>query len=218
MLWLWLWGKFYLKGVNDVQDTWIARLRRWIRKLFSKPRRSSAPTILKRWYGTNCAVLRIARNTPGGIATYRIMPLRGDYDFLLTLDYLPELQAELVGEYNGTPFHLRHLYNPHNPGLTHRFAVWRIWRNGSSDAIGIWDCDLQGFTSSFALRELAPKRAVAGVALRSLQIIHSTKSPDMSWQSQMERMDWLGLLGDRIRGELSNPNHNLRACAILPRS
>ncbi len=38
----------------------------------------------------------------------------------------------------------------------------------------------------------------------------------MSWQSQMDRMDWLGLLQERIRGELSNPNHNLRAMAVLP--
>jgi hypothetical protein len=34
-----------------------------------------------------------------------------------------------------------------------RFAVWRVFRNGDSSPVGVWDVDLQGFTQGFALRE-----------------------------------------------------------------
>ncbi|MBD2441585.1 hypothetical protein [Nostoc sp. FACHB-110] len=193
---------------------WLEQLRRWIKRLFRQPqKRSSYPRIIKRWDRNNTAVLRIERNTPGEVATYRITSLYGSYDFLLTLDYLPELHAELVGEFDGTTIRLGRFDHPSNPA-THRFAVWCVWHNGYSRPIGIWDCDLQGYARS-ALREIAPKRAVFGVALRALQVIHSTKTPAMSWQSQMERMDWLGLLEERIRGELSSPNHNLKSAVVL---
>jgi hypothetical protein len=196
---------------------WLERLQLWIKKLFRpKRKRRAHPQILKRWHGKHCAVLRLERTTPGGIATYRITSLHGGCDYLITLDYLPDLLAEMVGEYNGTTIKLRHLDNPRSPA-THRFAVFCLGRDGSSHPIGIWDCDLQGFTPNYSLRELAPRRAVAGVALRSLSIIHSTKTPSLTWESQMDRMDWLGLLEERIRGELSNSSHNLKSCVILER-
>ncbi|MBD2437354.1 hypothetical protein [Nostoc sp. FACHB-110] len=193
---------------------WLEQLQRWIRRLFQpKRKRRAAPTILKRWYGQNCAVLRLERNTPGGIATYRITSIHGVCDYLITLDYLPDLHGEVVGEYDGTPIKLGSLDYKNYPA-SHRFAVFRLGRDGSSHPIGIWDVDLQGYGKSYALSELAPSRAVAGVALRCLQIINSDKTPSLSWQSQMDRMDWLGLLSDRIRQELSNPNHNLRAITL----
>jgi len=196
---------------------WLTRLRRWIRKLFrpaSKQRTS--PTIIKRWYGANCAVLRLERNTQGAVATYRIIPKQSSPDYLLTLDYLPELQAEMVGEFGGTAFRLRPLPYPHNAALTHRFAVWEIYPNSSNRAIGVWDVDLQGATGNWSLRELAPKRAILGVALRPLQITNSSKTPDMTWLSQVDRLNWLGLLEEKIRQELSNPRHSIKACTILP--
>lgn len=193
---------------------WLEQLRRWIKRLFrgKKPKRSH-PTILKRWYGAYCAVLRLERNTPGAVGTYRIIPKSGTPDYLLTLDYLPELQAELVGKFNGTAFRLRPLNHPHNHALTHRFAVWEVYPNSNTFPIGIWDVDLEGYAAS-TLAMLAPKRAICGVALRPLQIIDSTKTIDMSWASQMTRVNWLGLLEEKIRGELSNANHNLKAYAI----
>ena len=195
---------------------WIEKLQRWISRLFKgKKKRRSSPKIIKRWYGKYCAILRIERKIPGGLSTYRITSIHGDCDYLLTLDYLPELQAELVAEFNGTPFRLRSHSHPYNSVLTHRFAVWRVFRNGSSTPIGIWDCDLEGFTQSFAQRQLAPRRAVAGVALAPLSLIHIKSNPKLSWQNQIEHIDWLLLLEQRIRGELSNPNHNLKACTIL---
>ncbi|MEH2033385.1 MAG: hypothetical protein V7K67_27820 [Nostoc sp.] len=195
---------------------WIEKLQRWIARLFKgKKKRRSSPKIIKRWYGKHCAVLRIERKTPGGLSTYRITSIYGECDYLLTLDYLPDLQAEMAGEFNGTPFRLRSHSHPYNSALTHRFAVWRVFRNGSSTPIGIWDCDLEGFTQSFAQRQLAPRRAVAGVALAPLSLIHIPKNPKLSWQNQMEHIDWLLLLEQRIRGELVIPNHNLKARAIL---
>ncbi len=193
---------------------WLQQLRRWIRRLFRPTKKhASAPTILKRWYGKYCAVLRLERTTPGAIATYRITSVNGN-DYLITLDYLPDLYGEVLGEYNGEIIKLGSVDYQNYP-TTHRFAVFCIRHNGTSLPIGIWDVDLQGgYTKSYALRELAPKRAVAGVALQTLQITGSTKTPAMTWQAQMERMDWLGLLTERIRGELSNPTHNLMSREI----
>jgi len=197
---------------------WLEQLQRWIVKLLSpRKKHRPRPKIIKRWYGKNCAVLRIERNTRGGISTYRITSLYGSCDYLLTLDYLPDLLAEMVGEYEGTPFRLGSSDYPSKPA-THRFAIWRVFPNGDSAAIGIYDVDLEGLGGSFNLQQIAPRRAIAGVALRSLQIIHSTKTPSMSWHSQMERMDWLGLLETRIRGELQNPYHNLRVTIILSKN
>ncbi|MEH2201223.1 hypothetical protein [Nostoc sp.] len=196
--------------------TWLTKLQQWIKQLFKpKKKRRTTPKIIKRWYGKHCAVLRIERTTPGGLSTYRITSIYGDCDYLITLDYLPDLQAEMAGEFNGTAFRLRSHSDPYNSALTHRFAVWRVFRNGDSTPVGIWDVNLEGFTQSFALRQLAPRRAVAGVALASLSLIHIKNNPKLSWQNQMEYIDWLLLLEQRIKGELSNPHHNLKACVIL---
>ncbi|NDJ20990.1 hypothetical protein GS682_04885 [Nostoc sp. B(2019)] len=199
--------------------TWLSQLQRWIASFFrpKKKRRRSSPRVLMRWDRNFTVVLRIERNTPGGVATYRITSLYGDCSYLITLDYLPDMHSELVGEFNGTSIRLGHLDYPSNPA-THRFAVFRLFADGSSRPIGIWDVDLEGSCQNSSLRELAPKRAVRGVALRSLQILHETVTPEKTWQAQMNRMDWLGSLQERIRGELSNPNHNLKTCIILVES
>ena len=194
--------------------TWLTKLQRWIKQLFKgKKKRRSSPKIIKRWYGKYCAVLRIERTTPGGLSTYRITSIHGECDFLITLDYLPDLQAEMSGEFNGTSFRLRSHDNQYNSALTHRFAVWRVWRNGGSAPIGVWDVDLEGFTQSFALRQLAPRRAVAGVALAPLSLIHIKNNTLLSWQNQMEYIDWLLLLQERM--ELVIPHHNLKAVDVL---
>jgi hypothetical protein len=201
--------------MSDVGLGWFDKIRRWIRRFFRpKKKRRPYPRILQRWDRDFTVVLQLERDTPGGIATYRITSLYGDCDYLVTLDYLPDLHGELVGEFDGIPIRMGHLDYPSNPA-THRFAVFHLGRNGRGHPIGIWDVDLQGFCQNPSLRELAPKRAIRGVALRSLQITHSTKTPDMTWQSQMNRMNWLGSLKERICGELSNPNHNLKSCIIL---
>ncbi|MEH1808422.1 hypothetical protein [Nostoc sp.] len=196
--------------------TWLKKLQRWIKQLFrGKKKRRTTPKIIKSWYGKHCAVLRIERTTPGGLSTYRITSIYGECDYLITLDYLPDLLAELAGEFQGTSFRLRSHSHSYNASLTHRFAVWRIWRNGGSAPIGAWDCDLEGFTQNFSLRQLAPRRAVAEVASLALLVIHSDETPLLSWQSQMECINWLFFLEKRIREELSNPTHNLKAIDVL---
>ncbi|MCC5636292.1 hypothetical protein LC593_10570 [Nostoc sp. CHAB 5844] len=195
-----------------MNNGWLTRIRRWIKRLFRPKKKHQSPTILKRWYGKNCAVLRLERKTQGAQATYRITSIYG-CDYLITLDYLPDLHSEVLGEYGGEIIKLGSSDYPNHPA-SHRFAVFCVARNGVSVPVGIWDVDLQGYAKSYALSELAPQRATAGVALRCLQLANSSKSPAMTWLSQMERMNWLGLLEERIRGELSNPSHNLMAREI----
>ncbi|MBN3875190.1 hypothetical protein [Nostoc sp. JL23] len=196
--------------------TWLTRLQRWIKQLFrGKKKRHSSPKILKQWYGKDCAILRIERDTPGERATYRIVSTHGQCDYLITLDYLREFHTELVGTFQGTPIRIPTMEYQRNSVLTHRFAVWRVWRNGASDPLGVWDVDLEGSTQNFSLRQLAPRRAIADVAKIPLLIIHSNKTLLLNWQSQMECVNWLFFLEKRIREELSNPTHNLKAINVL---
>ncbi|MBW4674692.1 MAG: hypothetical protein KME52_11880 [Desmonostoc geniculatum HA4340-LM1] len=198
---------------------WLKQLRRWARKLLFQPKRKRRlyPKILKRWDGRNCAVLRIERETSGEVATYRIVSIYGQFDYLITLDRLRELLWDLVGEFDGIPIRVPPMDYQINSPLTHRFAVFCIQRNGSIHPIGIWDVDLQGLgIRSSGLGEASPFRAVLGVALHTLRIPHEpNKSSSLTWDNQVERVDWLGLLKERIRQELQNPNHNLKACIIL---
>lgn len=192
---------------------WLQKLQSWISHLLQphKKKYCKTPKLIKRWDGKHCAVLRIERTTPGGLSTYRITSRYGDCDYLVTLDYLPDLYGELLGKFEGIPIKIAADTYP----LTHRFAVWRVLPNGESSVIGVWDIDLEGITNSFNLRQLAPRRAVAGVALNPLSLIHSSRNIELSWHNQMERLDWLGLLEKRIRGELQNPVHNLKATIVL---
>ncbi|PHJ64946.1 hypothetical protein VF04_03930 [Nostoc linckia z7] len=190
---------------------WLHKLKHWILNfIYPKKKYYKVPKLMRRWDGAHCAVLRIQRNTKGGMSTYRITSRYGGCDYLITLDDLSELKAELLGEFNGITIKILGDSSP----LTHRFSVWRIFINGSSSAIGIWDVDLQGITSNLNLRHLAPVRAVAGVALKPLSLIHSKKNSELSWHNQMERIDWIALLERRIRGELNNPSHNIKATIV----
>ncbi|QKQ75663.1 hypothetical protein [Nostoc sp. TCL240-02] len=198
-------------------DSWLVKLQHWIKQLFrpkKKPR--TYPKIIKRWDGTDCSVLRIERDTSGEKATYRIVSVHGQCDYLITLDYLRELHTELVGTFQGTPIRISTMEYQRNSVLTHRFAVWRVWRNGVSDPLGIWDVDLEGNSQRGAnFAELASRNAVKMVALSALVLGHVPQIPFLHWEAQMERIDWLALLEEKIREQLSNDLHNLRACAIL---
>lgn len=196
--------------------TWLTKLRRWIKQLFKpKKKRRTYPKILKQWYGTDCSVLRIERDTPGERATYRIVSIHGQCDYLITLDYLREFHTELVGTFQGTAIRIPTMEYQRNSLLTHRFAVWRVWRNGASDPLGIWDVDLEGNSQRGAnFAELASRSAVKMVALSALALGHVPQIPFLHWETQMERIDWLALLEKNIREQLSNPHHNLKACVI----
>lgn len=163
---------------------WLQLLQKWIKQLFkpkSKYRRHSSPKIIQRWDRKYCSVLRIERDTPGEKGTYRITSIHGYSDYLITLDYLPELQYARIVSRFGESFEDSGLakYTP-SIGATHRFALFHVWHNGSNSSIGIWDVNLESHSASFALCESAPKRAVALVAMRCLQITNSSKTPSLS--------------------------------------
>jgi len=120
----------------------------------------------------------------------------------------------MVGEFSESPVNMGFLDEQPNPQCTHRFAVFRVWRNGGSTPIGIWDVNLKNINSSSAFGEMASRRSIAGVALSALSIIHSKKIIGFDWQSRMERLNWLQMLETRAKKELVNPHHSLQAVAI----
>ena len=201
--------------------TWFLELKRWIKKLLKKKKKkqTTSTQIIERWRNKDCIVLQIERDTSGAITTYRANRLNafsGGYDYLITLDYLPELQidlgleTQLATEYK-VPFRLRLRSN----SQTHRFAVFRIWRNGSIHCIKAWDVDLEGLSASPSIQKRAPHQAVRYVVMSILDIFHDPNIPN-SWQFQIEDIDWLFLLRNRIREELSNPQHNLHEVIVFP--
>lgn len=189
------------------RQRWLKRVRRWLKQLLglqSKPR----PSILKRWYGQDCAVSRLERDTPGSLATYRITPRRGDWEYVLTLDWLPDIRKL------DRTLERRRRFDLKNYVLLHRFSVFQVFSNGFLKAVGIWDVDLlPSGSASYSLHELAPKRAITALALHLLTIPHNP--PVQTWSEQMARMNWLGLLEEKARSELRNPRHALKAYEVF---
>ena len=206
-----------------MQSIWLEKIKRWVRRLTEKKKkRYTSNPILKRWDSQtkDCAVLQLERNVPGAIATYRIISKYGDCDYLITLDYLPDVQAQLKLEKQlsikfSTSFRVRQS-SPFNP-RTHRFGIFQIFPNGKTCPVEVWDVNLEGNFTSFALSKSAPLRAIRYVALQSLVIVHAPQI-SLSWQFQIEEMDWIRLLEYRMKGELLNPKHNLNAVKITDKN
>jgi hypothetical protein len=185
---------------------WFERIRRWLKRLFGlQPK--TRPSILKRWYGKNCATTWLERDTPGSLATYRITPRKGDCEYLITLDWLPDIRKLDRTLQHRRPFFYK------SDVLLYRFGVFQVFPQGSSKPIGIWDVDLHSGGITYSLQALAPKRAVAALALHLLAIPHNP--PHTIWSEQMERMNWLGLLEIKARAELKNPRHALKAYEVF---
>ncbi len=172
---------------------WLRTLRRWLRKW--RKRKSTPPRIIKRWYTKYGAVLQIERKTPGARATLRIVKPQ-ECDFLLVLDYLCELQGDIVGEFDGTIITLRSRYNAAIV-QTHRFAVFCIAPSGVSRLVNAWDVDLEGISTSSARATLSAGRALLQLALASLR------------EKELSNFDWTGILEEKIRVELGSPNHRI---------
>lgn len=203
-------------------ETWLKGLQRWIKKVFRGKKKPHTPTkIIQSWNSGDCIVLQLDRNIPGAIATYRINQFCAGsekYDFLITLDYLSEIRADsanlklkkqLPTKYN-TKIRLR------NALQTHRFAVFRIWRDHSLHCIKAWDVDLEGLNTNYRLCSIAPKKACESVARSALLVPCEFNFRD-EWQFQIDHIDWLFLLRNRIREGLEKPCHNLNEIIVFPR-
>jgi hypothetical protein len=203
-------------------EAWLSQLKRWIKRLFKSKKKRQTTKIIQSWNNKYCIVHQIERDVPGAVATYRINKL-GELNYLITLDYLSQLQkdlelgSQLSYQYN-TSFRVRDTSGRQGHRTlkqTHRFAVFRIWHNDKLDCINAWDVDLCGISARSSIQELAPRQAVKYVVLSVLGIFHDPNLP-LSWQFQIEDIDWLFLLRNRIREELSNPRHNLHENEVFP--
>lgn len=212
-------------------EVWLSALQQWIKKVFkgkSKKKCFNPTKIIQSWNNKDCIVLQLERNIPGAIATYRINQFcagREKYDYLITLDYLFEIQAVSRAEIRaqlelekqlGTKYNVKIRLRDRTAVVqTHRFAVFRIWRDHSLHCIQAWDLDLEGFNTSYIRQQSAPKTAVRSVA-RSVLLVSRNLNVPNDWQFQIEHIDWLFLLRNRIREGLSSPHHNLHEAIVFP--
>lgn len=195
-------------------EAWFLGLQQWLKSFKGKKKRRTATTkIIQSWNNKDCIIHQIERDVPGAIATYRINYFSG-YNYLITLDYLPELwsdlqlERQLTDEYS-TSFRVR----DRTQMQTHRFAVSRLWSSGSFHIFKAWDVDLEGLSANFSIQKRAPRQAVKYVVLSALNIFHDPNLPS-SWQFSIEDIDWIFLLRNRIREELSSPQHNLHSVVV----
>ncbi|MBD2489015.1 hypothetical protein [Aulosira sp. FACHB-615] len=176
---------------------WLNLLVEWVQvRMRRRRKKRSKSYILKRHYSDDCAMLRIERETKGAIGTYRIIPKLGDWDYLLTLDSLREIEAELVGEFDGVPFLLRSRADWDAPPLSHRLAVFHLYRSGTIHCLGCWDINLEVLGGGNAAA-INPSRIFHTAALRILEI---TPTKVLSWQEQLEMLDWVGLVEEAAKG------------------
>lgn len=73
------------------------RLLLWVGILFNPARNKKSARILKRQYGTFCAILCCERETPSAVdaATWRIVPKSGDFHLLITADAIAYKEIRL---------------------------------------------------------------------------------------------------------------------------
>lgn len=185
--------------MNNVQVfDWLLPLVEWIFRRFKRNRRQRKRTrVLKHYYSDNCALLRLERETKGAVATYRAVPKVGDWAWLITLDYLRELEAEMAGEFNGTTFFLRPHIDYSTPPLSHRLAVFRLFSTGTCQCVGCWDVNLEVLGKGYAASSITPIRIFHSAVLKILQI---EPTRVLSWQQQMEMMSWMGLMEEAAKG------------------
>ena len=153
-------------------------------------------------------MLRLARDTPGAIATFRIISKYSDCAYLLTLDLLTNVNSDVVGKFNGVTFKLHSSASNRSIAPTHRFAVFKIRVTGGAVLVHAWDVDLQGFTTGIR-GEIAATNAISATALFPLLIVDP-----LSWEWQMDSIDWLELLQQNIRAELGQ-RHQMNAREVL---
>jgi hypothetical protein len=186
--------------------TWFDSIIRWVQKKLGRKRPSKRPRVIKRHYSNSCAILELQRGIPSSRATYRIIPVGEGCDYLVTLDSLQEIEGEMVGEFDNEAVFLRS--HPHPTGGTHRFAFWRIRRNGgSTHCVGCWDMDLEFQGGSLAASTLAPKRIVDTAVLRLLKL-----DTAQGLGEKIEEIDWVRLIANIAKQYA--PHHHVNAQVI----
>lgn len=191
----------------------VRRVKLW---LFKKPIKYYSPVIKLGFY---CDVKSIERHHAGNVDAYRIEPLpeySDGWDIVITLDYLPKLQAKLLAKFSGGLVTLSGAEYAQRYGVTHRFAVYRLWQlGGTFSPIAIYDVDLYGGKQgTYAERQV--RRAFRDTAYNACYVTHDPKkSPDLAWASQINRVNWLGWLEEEIRFYLSDKSHNLKAITVF---
>lgn len=181
--------------INNVFKQWLKILKRWWKRHHIRPQH---PKILKRWYFKKGAILQLERFTPGAKTTLRIIPTTGQ-QYLLTLDYLQEIEGDYLGEFDGAAILLRENTSSGRT-QTHRFGIFKILPSGGNRLINAWDIDLEGYANGIR-SQTAPGRALLQVAISQLKY---------------EQIDWLGTLEEKTRVELGAPYHNLAAISLKP--
>lgn len=191
-------------------QNWFLSIWKWVAKLLNKSEAIQGIQITKRINTTSqaCFVLQLARDTPGAIATYRIVSKLSGSAYLLTLDLLTNVNSDVVGKFNGVAFKLRSSAYSRSSAPTHRFAVFKVGVSGNAVILHAWDVDLQGSASSIR-GEKAATRAIAATALFPLLI-----TDPLAWEWQMQNIDWLELLQQNIRAELGQ-RHQMNAREVL---
>lgn len=182
---------------NEQKKNWLQRLWGWVRRWARRRQKVAAthPTILKRWYGENCAVLLLKRDTRGAIATYRIVPKDDGVTWLLTWDDLRERDTEAVGNLDGKTLKLR---PPKDlGGYTHGFAVWRLPKGSTvPHLIGAWNIKLeQGDSYSARRRKKLGLKPIPSLIAEAIALhLKDMELVDNTWQERVSCMDWLKLL------------------------
>ena len=190
-------------------QNWFSQIQKWLARLFRKKRKYRSQ-IIKRIpnKAQDCSVLQLERDTPGAIATYRIVSKYSSRPYLLTLDLLTSVNSDVVGEFHGVRFRLHSPAYSRISAPTHRFAVFEIGITGAAVPLHVWDVDLQGSASSVR-GEMAATRAIFATALFPLLI-----TDPLTWEWQMQNIDWLELLQQNIRAELGQ-QHQMHPREVL---
>jgi hypothetical protein len=148
--------------------------------------------------------LQLQRGIRGEVITLRIVSF-SSWDYLFTCDKLQELQAELVGTFDGEDIFLKESTCRLQ---THRFGVFAITSLGIR-TIGVWDISLEVPNRS----KKSAARAVAALAFHAMRIKASSQA---SWDAQFLAINWMQLLQEKAQNELGQ-YHNLNGEAIIDR-
>lgn len=181
----------------------------WLKNVFNFWKKKPKFITSVRW-GFYCAVANVGDNEYRVIAS----PGIGQYDFLISIRGIAEI-PELLVYANNRIFPMAGDGYSRLFGVTHRFTVSRIFNGGAISFIGIWDvCIGDGSIN----QEKYAARILKNTAYRILAVSHYTnKTEDMTWQGQVNRINWIGLLEQQAKIEYYE-SFDIKARKIYPQN